>query len=149
MGNTNLFRDLMELRFLVHRSFRLTSGAEVFDGISSLRGPAIFLSAALVGCAQWELNSNTLDLAHSIESLYRDQALTNLSRLIDDPNTVPSQVDITSGQIQTQDQATGQGTLPLGNQVMSTAMNGAVNVSSIVESFRQLVFGLNASRQQS
>jgi hypothetical protein len=145
MGNSNLSQGPTGPRFLGHRLFRLTSRAEVWLH-PSLRRFTIFLSAALAGCAQAELNSNTLDLAHSIESLYRNQALTNLSRLIDDPNTVPSQVDITSGQVQTQDQATGQGTFPLGNQVTSSVTSGTAMVTGILENFRQLVFGLNISR---
>jgi hypothetical protein len=43
---------------------------------------AISVAIAVAGCAHTELNSNTLDVASTIESLYREQALSNLSKLI-------------------------------------------------------------------
>ena len=113
----------------------------------------LLIGAALSGCAHAQLNSNTVDLAQSLDFLYRNQALINLSRLIDDPNTLPSQVDITSGQVQTQTQASGSGTFPLGSQVVQSLPSGAaagtaLSLSQITEQFRSLMFGLNNMQQQ-
>jgi hypothetical protein len=118
-------------------------------GIRCARQPfgAISLSIALAGCAHTQLNSNTLDVAGTIESLYREQALTNLSRLIDDPNNIPSQVDISSGSVQTQDSITPSLNLPLGNQIVR---NGSTLViQTIQENVRALMLGVSGSWTQS
>ncbi len=113
----------------------------------------LVMGVALSGCAHAQLNSNTIDLVQSLDSLYRKQALINLSRLIDDPNTLPSQVDITSGQVQTQTQASGTGNFPIGSQVLETLPSGAgagtaLSVSQITEQVRSLMFCLNNTQQQ-
>jgi hypothetical protein len=113
----------------------------------------LLMGVALSGCAHTQLNSNTVDLAQSLDSLYRNQALINLSRLIDDPNTLPSQVGIASGQVQTQTQASGSGTFPIGSQVVQGLPSGAaagtaLSLSSITEQVRSLMFGLNNTAQQ-
>jgi hypothetical protein len=109
-------------------------------------GP-ICLAFALAGCAHTQLNSNTLDVASTIESLYREQTLTNLSRLIDDPNTIPSQVDISGGSIQTQDSITPSLNLPLGNQVMRNGTT--LVVQTIQENVRALMLGVSGQWSQS
>ncbi len=113
----------------------------------------LVMGVALSGCAHAQLNSNTIDLVQSLDFLYRKQALINLSRLIDDPNTLPSQVDITSGQVQTQTQASGTGNFPIGSQVLETLPSGAgagtaLSVSQITEQVRSLMFCLNNTQQQ-
>ena len=106
----------------------------------------ISLALVLAGCAHTQLNLNTLDVAGSIDTLYREQALTNLSRFIDDPNTIPSQVDISTGQVSTTDGLTGSGSFPIGNQVTK---NGATLVAqTIVEQVRSLTLGLSGSWTQ-
>jgi hypothetical protein len=57
----------------------------------------VFLS----GCASTQLNYNTLDVARSVESIYTRQALANLSKYIDEPNAIPSQLDLLQGTVQT------------------------------------------------
>jgi uncharacterized membrane protein YgcG len=106
----------------------------------------ILLTLAVVGCAHDELNSNTVDIANTIESLYKEQALNNLSRLIDEPRTLPSQVDISNGSVQTSEQLNGTGTFPLGNQVVN---GGMFTVTQITAAARQLMLGSQFNRQQS
>jgi hypothetical protein len=107
---------------------------------------AISITMALAGCAHTQLNSNTLDVASTIQSLYREQALLNLSQFIDDPNTIPSQVDISGGTVETQDGVTSSLNLPLGNQVVR---NGStLVVQTIQENVRALMLGANGSWRQ-
>jgi hypothetical protein len=71
----------------------------------------------VAGCASTQLNYNTLDLSSNIDSLVTKQALVNLSKFIDDPNAIPSQVDLSAGTIQTSNAITPSVTFPLTNQV--------------------------------
>ena len=71
------------------------------------------LSAALAGCAGTQLKYNTLDIASTVTAIHTNQVLENLSRFIDEPYALPSQVDITSGTIQTSNSITPTVTSPL------------------------------------
>jgi hypothetical protein len=100
----------------------------------------------LTGCASTQLDWNTLDVASSVATLYRKQALTNLSYFIDDSDNIPSQVDILSGQIGTSNGVNPSLTLPLGNQVVK---NGTTLVAqTIQENVRSLVLGVSAGWSQ-
>jgi hypothetical protein len=64
----------------------------------------IFSSSCLVflaGCASTQLNYNTLDIAANVEGIYVKQALINLSKTIDNPYAIPSQIDLAAGTVQT------------------------------------------------
>lgn len=61
----------------------------------------VALGVALAGCAGTQLKYNTLDIASTVTAIHINQVLENLSRFIDEPFALPSQVDITSGTIQT------------------------------------------------
>jgi hypothetical protein len=117
---------------------------------SQRRKPLSAVSAALAlsACAHAELNLNTVDVAVTVESLYKEQALNNLSRLIDDPNILPSQADIASGNVQTQDQLSGTGQFPWGSQVVSGG-NFMTGITQITAAARQLTVGLTGNRTQS
>jgi hypothetical protein len=65
------------------------------------------------GCASTQLNYNTVDIAGNVESIYVRQALANLSRTIDDPTAVPSQIDIAAGTAQTSNSLTPGFTSPI------------------------------------
>jgi hypothetical protein len=85
-------------------------------GSIAMRGTVLglaALSAALVGCAGTQLKYNTLDIASTITAIHTNQVLENLSRFIDEPYALPSQVDITSGTIQTSNSITPAVTTPL------------------------------------
>jgi hypothetical protein len=91
----------------------------------------LFLITLLTGCTDYQLKRNTLGVATSIEELYKQQALENISKFIDHPDSIPSQVDISSGNIQTSGSAQVQISIPYGNQVtegvasgISTVVNG-------------------------
>jgi hypothetical protein len=73
----------------------------------------VALGAVLAGCAGTQLKYNTLDIASTVTALHTSQVLENLSRTIDEPYALPSQVDITSGTIQTSNSITPTVTSPL------------------------------------
>jgi len=55
----------------------------------------------LTGCASYQLNSNTLDVGSTVESLQTKQVLHNISKFIDNPDTIPDQIAISGGTITT------------------------------------------------
>jgi hypothetical protein len=92
-----------------------------------LSGLASFLM--LAGCASTQLNYNTLDIAKSVESLYLSQALENLSKTIDNPTLIPSQVDIAAGTVQTSNLISPSLNFPLSKSI---TRSGADVVTSTV-----------------
>jgi len=56
-------------------------------------------AAALAGCASSQLNYNTMEIASTVESLQTRQVLYNISKFIDDPDTIPDQIVISSGNV--------------------------------------------------
>ena len=58
-------------------------------------------SLCLFGCASAQLNFNTLEIASTVESLQTKQVLYNISKFIDNPDTVPDQVVVSSGSVGT------------------------------------------------
>jgi hypothetical protein len=87
------------------------------------------VSAALLmsGCASTQLNYNTLDVASTIESVYTRQALDNLSKIIDDPYAMPSQVDLLQGTVQTSYSVSPTLSVPFSDAIThtNTLMGGA------------------------
>lgn len=78
-----------------------------------------FLSTAKV-------NFNTVDIADNVESIYIKQALLNLSRTIDDPTSIPSQIDIAAGTAQTSNSVTPTATAPFSSSI-ARAPTGVTN----------------------
>jgi hypothetical protein len=71
-------------------------------GMSGTRILACCVSSlSLFGCASAQLNFNTLEIASTVESLQTKQVLYNISKFIDDPDTVPDQVVVSSGSVGT------------------------------------------------
>jgi hypothetical protein len=94
-----------------------------------LRGPAVSAALIISGCASTQLNYNTLDIASTVESVYTRQILANLSKFIDEPEAVPSQVDLSAGVIQTTNSVTPAVTTPFSRAI---TRNGADMVTSAV-----------------
>jgi hypothetical protein len=76
---------------------------------------------AVAGCASTQLNYNTVDLAASIDSVYRRQVLNNIAKLIDDRWAIPSYLEIASGVVQTSNSVSPSATFPLSDTL---ARNG-------------------------
>jgi len=87
-------------------------------------------SFLVLGCASGQLNYNTLDIASSVESLYTRQALDNLSKYIDDPNGIPSQMDILQGTIQTANSITPTLSVPLSQALTNTTVRAATSLTT-------------------
>ena len=81
----------------------------------------LFLCIFTTGCASTQLNFNTLDIAESIAPVYTRQALANLSKIIDEPMAIPSQLDIPNGTIQTSNSVTPSITSPLSHATTENA----------------------------
>ena len=67
--------------------------------VETMRNSLLMLALASLslGCASEQLNYNTLDLAATVDSLVTKQVLENLSKFIDNPSAIPSQVDLAAG----------------------------------------------------
>lgn len=88
-------------------------------GKNGLRVAPIILMA-LTGCASTQLTWNSLEVAGTIGDVYTQQALDNLAKYIDDPYALPSQVDFTSGIVQTSNSIQPTLTLPLSTNIART-----------------------------
>jgi hypothetical protein len=75
---------------------------------------ALLLSA---GCASTQLNYNTVEISSTIDSVYVRQTLNNLSKFIDDPYAIPSQVIMAGGTIQTVNTVSPSVTFPVTSQL--------------------------------
>jgi hypothetical protein len=109
---------------------------------SKLRKALTLLAAstALAGCASSQLNYNTLDISSSLDSLYTKQALTNLSRFIDEPYAIPAQLDISAGTIQTVNTIQPSLSFPLTSQVA----DGVTRATSVTLAHTATVAGSGA-----
>jgi hypothetical protein len=67
----------------------------------------------LASCSGAQLTYNTVEVATTVQDLYVRQALSNLSRTIDEPSALPSQMDIQTGTITTSNNFTPSATFPL------------------------------------
>jgi hypothetical protein len=93
-------------------------------------GTALMSCALTVACASTQLNFNTLDIAASVSDLYARQVLENLSRTIDDPTALPSQLDLSGGVVQTNFTVTPSANSPLSRSVARGA-SGAVTSTTL------------------
>lgn len=97
--------------------------------IAGLRAKIVTLSLALVlvlsACEAQVRDANTSS-ADTIEPIYRDQVLSNLSKLLDTPNILPSQAKLGQGQNQSSGTFSPSVTFPLTSMFTSTvsAMSG-------------------------
>jgi hypothetical protein len=73
------------------------------------------------GCASTQLNYNTVEISATLDSIYTRETLNNLSKFIDDPNAIPSQVMMVGGTVQTVNTINPSVTLPLTAQVAKSA----------------------------
>ncbi|WP_407174675.1 hypothetical protein [Bradyrhizobium sp. STM 3562] len=80
----------------------------------------------LGGCAGTQLAHNTLDVASTLTDIETRQVLANLSRTIDEPYAIPTQVDIQTGSIQTTNSITPSISAPLSRSAVRTA-GGAIS----------------------
>lgn len=79
---------------------------------------ALILTATLTtGCASTQLNNNALDLASTVDSLVSRQILYNLSKFIDNPSAIPTQVNISSGSATTTNSVTASFADPVSKAV--------------------------------
>ena len=93
----------------------------------SNRLAALCLTVLLCGCASTQLNYNTLDISNTVGDLYTRQTLANLSRYIDDPMALPSQLDLLQGTIQTSNSVTPTVTAPF----TASIVNGLSRASAV------------------
>jgi hypothetical protein len=105
----------------------------------------VLCAVLLTGCASAQLNYNTLDLAASLGDLYTKQALINLSRIIDDRDALPSQLDINGGVVQTNFTVTPNTSGPISHSVARTAA-GAVSSTTLAGAVASLNMS-NSSQQ--
>jgi hypothetical protein len=102
----------------------------MFDSISLRLTPILAIAPLLFACASSQLNYNTLDIANSVEGLYTRQALDNLSRYIDEPDAIPSQIDILQGTVQTTASLTPSVNFPLTQSITKTGMRAAATLTT-------------------
>jgi hypothetical protein len=98
---------------------------------SSLAATAI--AVALAGCASAQLNYNTMEIASTVESLQTRQVLYNISKFIDDPDTIPDQIAISSGTVSVTNSVTPNisGTLAQSN-VVAAARSATRTVTKLL-----------------
>jgi hypothetical protein len=93
-------------------------------GVSHVRwgGGTIATIALLLssGCASTQLNYNAVEISSTIDSVYTRETLNNLSKFIDDPNAIPSQVMMVGGTVQTVNTVNPSISFPLSAQVART-----------------------------
>jgi hypothetical protein len=89
-----------------------------------------FLCAILGGCAGTQLAYNTLDVASTVIDIETRQVLENLSRTIDQPYAVPSQVDVQTGTIQTTNSVTPSITAPLSRSAARTGTGALTTLTT-------------------
>jgi hypothetical protein len=75
----------------------------------------VIIPLLVSGCASTQLNHNALDLASTVDSLVSRQVLHNLSKFIDEPSAIPTQVNISSGSATTTNSLTASFANPLGS----------------------------------
>ncbi|MGE8131554.1 hypothetical protein ACQKQD_31795 [Methylobacterium sp. NPDC080182] len=86
---------------------------------------AVTIAAALAGCASAQLNGNTIELSSTVDDIYTKQALNNISKFVDDPNAIPSQMLLTAGVFQTGTSITPSINFPFTDTVTRTLTSAA------------------------
>ncbi|MDX7952422.1 hypothetical protein P7D22_14720 [Lichenihabitans sp. Uapishka_5] len=80
----------------------------------------IVLATTMSGCASEQLNYNTVEISSTIGDMYTREMLNNLSRFVDDPNSIPSQVLLSGGTFQTTNTVQPSVSFPFSSQVLHT-----------------------------
>jgi hypothetical protein len=106
----------------------------------------LMLGGVLGGCAGTQLKYNTLNVASTLSDIHTKQVLENLSRVIDEPYAVPSQVDIQSGTIGTSNSVTPTLTAPLSS---TSTRNGSEVITSLATAGMGLSVNANDAWTQS
>jgi hypothetical protein len=110
-------------------------------------------ATALSGCASWQLNYNTVDLATSSSSLVTDQILSNLAKFRASAYAIPSQVSIPSGSATTTNSVSPTIGGPIGAGVTTTLANAAATPLFLANTRTHVVpngtFGASAADQWS
>ena len=90
------------------------------------------ISAPLVvsACQAAQVTNANTAAADAVEPIYRDQVLSNLSRLIDEPNAIPSQVKLVTGTNQASGTFTPSVTFPLSSMFARTVSATPTQVTS-------------------
>jgi hypothetical protein len=109
------FRQQVEEAFRTKKEWGM-SGARA--SASTIAMVALLLGS---GCASTQLNYNAVEISGTIDSVYTREALNNLSKFIDDPKAIPSQVTMIGGTIQTANTVNPSVTFPLSPQFARTA----------------------------
>jgi hypothetical protein len=109
-------------------------------------GMVAFAAVTLGGCAGTQLAYNTVDVSSTVESIYTNQTLLNLSRTIDDPWAIPSMLEITTGQIGTSNSVSPSFTTPLSK---SAVRDNSGTISTVTRAGLGLTIGANDGWQQS
>ena len=111
--------------------------------------PAVLLMT--FGCANTQLNHNTIDLTASLDSLTTKQILYNLARTIADPYSVPSQAGIAAGSATTSNGFSPQLGIPLGaSSLVTDALPAAAGKNAVANTYPNyaLTLGFTDSWQQ-
>jgi hypothetical protein len=80
------------------------------------------------GCAAGHLNHNTVEISSQIDNVYTRETLNNLSKFIDDPHSIPSQIQLNSGVFQTTDTLQPTLTAPISSQFGSQITHTAASL---------------------
>ena len=83
----------------------------------------------LAGCASTRLNNNTVEISAHIDDVYTRETLNNLSKFIDDPNSIPSQVILSAGTFQTTDSLQPSITFPFTSQIANTFTSAPTGIT--------------------
>jgi hypothetical protein len=105
-------------------------------------GPSVL---AFSGCASTQLNYDTVEIASTIDNVYTKQALNNLSKFIDDPFAIPSQVLMVGGTIQTTNTIQPSVTFPLAPQLVTTTTSSHTPSLAIANTIPSAGAGVNGS----
>jgi len=81
---------------------------------------ALALTSLLTGCDVTRLTYATTSGGEVVEPTYRDQTLTNLSKLLDEPGVLPSEIYLQTGVMQTNSSVTLSVTFPLSSMFAKT-----------------------------
>jgi hypothetical protein len=88
----------------------------------------------LSGCASYQLNQNTLELASTVGDIQTRQVLYNLSQFIDNPGALPSHLDLSGGSASTSNSITPNISSPLNAATNVMTQTGATIGSAITTS---------------
>jgi hypothetical protein len=93
----------------------------LFARIASLFGCVCISVALLLDCSGPFLNLHTLDLAATVDDVATRQVIFNLAKTAENQYALPSQVQITNGQVSMRTSVTPTVTVPFNNAITSTS----------------------------